>query len=117
MYLTEKLSGVADGLCLNALGFLFFAPGNEYHLAGRDADGVVEVSAYAGEDDPDEDGLGREICYDWWYLDNNLRPVPGTDCLHRFSNISKRANQKRFQEIHDIVAHVIAAQRNRTEKR
>lgn len=109
--LSEELSGVADGLGLNALGFLFFTPDKEYDLAGRDADGVVEVSAYAGEDDPDEDGFGREIRYDWWYLDDNLCPVPGADCLRGISNISKRANKKRFQEIHDIVAQAVARQR------
>lgn len=111
VFLTERLSGVADGLELNALGFLFFTPGREYHLAGEDADGVVEVSAYESEDGPDEDGFGMEIYYDWWYLDDNLCPVPGVDCLHRFSNISKRANRERFQKSHDIAAQAIARQR------
>lgn len=111
VFLPEGLSGVADGLELNALGFLFFTPGREYHLAGEDADGVVEVSAYESEDGPDEDGFGMEIYYDWWYLDDNLCPVPGADCLHRFSNISKRANRERFQKSHDIAAQAIARQR------
>ena len=107
VFLTEGLFGVADGLELNALGFLFFAPDREYHLAGRDADGVVEVSAYAGEDGPDEDGFGMEIYYDWWYLDDNLCPVPGADCLHHFSGIDKRVNRERFQKSHDIAAQAI----------
>lgn len=88
--------------------FLFFDPDRSYHLAGRDADGVVEVSAYKSEDGPDENGFGREIDYDWWYLDDNLCPVPGADCLHSYSNIGKRANKKRFQEIHDMVVRSIA---------
>ena len=111
VFLTEELFGVADGLELNALGFLFFAPDREYHLAGRDAEGVVEVSAYAGEDGPDEDGFGMEIYYDWWYLDDNLCPVPGADCLHHFSGIDKRVNRERFQKSHDIAAQAIAQRR------
>lgn len=109
VFLNERLSGVADGLELNALGFLFFAPDREYHLAGRDEDGVVEVSAYESEDGPDEDGFGRETYYDWWYLDGGLCPVPGADCLHSYSGIDRRIKDviERFQQAHAAAARAI----------
>ncbi len=104
--LTETLWGSARGSTLNALGFFFFAPERLYSFAGLDADGVAEVSAYESEDGPDEDGFGRETYYDWWYLDRDLRPVPGVACLHSYSNIDRRIwdVQDRFARAHDEAA-------------
>ncbi len=104
--LTEDLYGTFTGETLNALGFLFFSPDREYSLAGLDGDGVVEVSAYESEDGPDGDGFGMETYYDWWYLDGNLCPVPGSDLLHSYSNIDRRISdvKERFKKAHDAVA-------------
>lgn len=113
--LDEELSGTFPGNALNALGFLFFRPEREYTLSGLDEYGVVEVSSYESEDDPDSDGFGREIYYDWWYLDGDLCPVPGADCLHSYSNLDKRNNWERFQTCHDMVAK--AALRKRRERK
>lgn len=107
--LRENLAGCGTGVALNALGFLFFDPQRSYTLYGRDADGVVQVSSYAGEDGPDEDGFGREIYDDWWHLDDRLQPVPGAGCLQGYSSIERRMNGiiQRFQENHDAVAQAI----------
>lgn len=102
--LDERLEGVADGEVLNALGFLFFKPGREYSLSGMDAQGVVEVSAWEGEEGPDDDGFGREEYYDWWYLDEYLTLPKGAGCIHNYSNNEKRSNAKKFQTLHDQVA-------------
>lgn len=102
--LDERLEGVADGEVLNALGFLFFKPGREYSLSGVDAQGVVEVSAWEGEDGPDEDGFGREESYDWWYLDEYLTLPNGVGYIHGYSNNDKRSNAEKFQTLHDQVA-------------
>lgn len=102
--LDERLEGVADGEVLNALGFLFFKPGREYSLSGMDAQGVVEVSAWEGEEGPDDDGFGREEYYDWWYLDEYLTLPKGAGCIHSYSNNEKRSNAKKFQTLHDQVA-------------
>lgn len=110
--LTEKLEGTVRGSALNALGFLFFEPDRVYSLAGLDSDGVVEVSAYESEDGPDEDGFGRETYFDWWYLDGDLRAVPGVDCLHSYSNIDRRISdvRKRFEEAHAAAAKAVILQ-------
>lgn len=105
-YINENLSGSACGENLNALGFLFFKEGEEYRLSGVDEDGIVEVSSYESEDGPDEDGFGREIYYDWWYLDNCLKLPEGAGYIHNYSHNEKRCNEKKFSELHDRVAAV-----------
>lgn len=109
--LTEKLEGTVRGSALNALGFLFFEPDRVYSLAGLDGYGVVEASAYESEDGPDEDGFGREIYFDWWYLDGDLRAVPGVDCLHSYSSIDRRISDVRirFEAAHAAAAKAVMA--------
>lgn len=111
--LTEKLEGTVRGSTLNALGFPFFDPDRVYSLAGLDADGVVEASAYESEDGPDEDGFGREIYFDWWYLDSDLRPVPGVERLHSYSSIDRRIPdvRERFDKAHDAAAKAVTLRR------
>ncbi len=111
--LDERLCGTFSGRALNALGFLFFDTNREYSLAGLDGEGVVEVSAYESEDGPDSDGYGRETYYDWWYLDSSLRPVPGADCLHGYSNIDRRIPEvkERFQKCHETAAKAVSREK------
>lgn len=108
-FLNGRLEGTAVGKCLNALGFLFFDEDREYCVSGLDEDGVVLASAYESEDGPDEDGFGREVYEDWWYLDDCLNLPPGIKCLHSFSGIDRRmaSVQKQFQDCHDQVARII----------
>ncbi len=104
--LTETLCGFPRGSTLNALGFFFFEPERVYNLWELDADGVVEVSAFVREDGPDADDFNREPLYDWWYLDRDLRPVPGAACLHSYTIIDRNDYdvQDRFARAHDAVA-------------
>lgn len=104
-FLSEDLCGTADGVQLNALGFLFFDEDREeYSLSGVDEEGVVEVSSWESEDGPDSDGFGREENYDWWYLNEFLIKPDGADWVHGWSHNDKRCNEKMFKEIHDQVA-------------
>lgn len=119
-FLSERLSGRADGVELNALGFLFFNEAREeYVLYARDQEGVVQVSAYESEDGPDEDGFGMEIYYYWWYLDDCLNPVPGVDCLGSYSSVDLRmkSSEQKFEQAHAEVAAAICRkkqERNQT---
>lgn len=104
-FLSEDLCGTADGVQLNALGFMFFDEDREeYSLSGVDEEGVVEVSSWESEDGPDSDGFGREENYDWWYLNEFLVKPEGADWVHGWSHNDKRCNEKKFKEIHDQVA-------------
>lgn len=102
-YLAETLSGTVRGRALNALGFPFFEPERAYILSGLDDDGIVQASAYAGEDGPDEDGFGREIYYDWWYLNDVLSPAPGVGGLFGLSRADRQIPdvENRFQALRE----------------
>lgn len=114
-YLTETLSGRALGRELNALGFLFFDEDRVYNLQGVDSFGVVTVFSFESEDAPDEDGFGRETYYDWWHLDGDLSPAPGTRCLHRYSGTDRnsRSVSDRFHENHMRVREQISRKQER----
>ena len=93
-----------DGAVLHALGFLFFDPHRYYYVQNPDDCGIVEVSAYAGSSDPDDDGFGSENYYDWWYMTENLAMVPGSGCAHSYSNLDRDSNEQRFETLHDLAA-------------
>lgn len=108
--LFEDLMGVAMGDTLNALGFLFFEPDREYALAGVDERGIVAVSSYESEDGPDEDGFGREIYYDWWYLDAFLNLPTGVGYIHSYSNLDKCSNKEKFDALYEQAASQLGHQ-------
>ncbi len=29
-----------------------------------------------------KDGFGAETYYNWWFLDENMQPIPGTKCVN-----------------------------------
>lgn len=103
-FLDECLYGSAYGEALNAMGFLFFDPDREYSLSGVDAQGVVEISSWESEEDPDDDGFGREECYDWWYLNEYLTLPEGIGYIHSYSRHDKQCNENKFKVLHDQVA-------------
>lgn len=104
-------AGSASGRMLNDLGFAFFDPERSYHLRTIAGTGVVEASAYESEDGPDEDGFGREDYYDWWYLDDNLQPIPGVRMMHSYSNHDKRNAAKEFDALIAEASRVVHARR------
>lgn len=101
----------ASGRMLNDLGFYFFDPERSYHLSTITGTGVVEASAYESEDGPDEDGFGREDYYDWWYLDENLRPIPGIEMMHSYSFRDKRNAAGIFDALIAEASRVVHARR------
>lgn len=105
--LPEKLEGYFSGEVLRFCGFLFFDPERSYSVQCPDQDGVVEVSAWSSTEDAGFDGFGMEECYDWWYLDEALQPIPGVGMVHDFSSLGRKANQRKFQALHDKAAKVI----------
>lgn len=92
-----------DGRVLRALGFLFFDPSRSYDVQAPDENGIVEVTAFADEDGPDETGFGRETYYDWWYMTENLAMVPKARCIHSYSTLDKRNNEKKFTDLYNFV--------------
>lgn len=65
------------GILLNDLGFAFFEAGRKYEIKQLEGEKLVEVSAFESYEGPDEDGFGAERYYDWWFLDENMQPIPG----------------------------------------
>ena len=86
----EPLTGSWPGGLLRAMGLCFFDSRRAYFLSSPDENGVVEVSSWCGEDSADEDGFGREECYDWWLLDRQLNPIAGIPGLHGYSSFDMR---------------------------
>lgn len=103
--LSPKLEGREKGAYLRALGFLFFEPEREYGLEGLDENGVVIVFTDAGESGPDRDGFGREEEYDWWMLDEDLRPIPGVPCVWECS-YNGRMKGARFSKVYARAAEI-----------
>ena len=67
------------GILLNDLGFEFFDPERNYEIKHFENEKIVEVSAFESFEGPDEDGFGAETYYDWWFLDENMQPIPGIE--------------------------------------
>lgn len=67
------------GKMLNDLGFDFFEPDKEYEIKKTENEDILEVGSYESFEGPDEDGFGAEVYYDWWFLDENMQPIPGVN--------------------------------------
>ena len=106
----DNLDCVAMGDKLCRLGFLFFEPDREYQLNGKDANGIVEVRSWCGEEGPDSDGFGREELYDWWYLDEYLNPIPGVNMIHGYSRHERSAFSKTFDEQYEEAVKAVNKQ-------
>lgn len=90
-----------SGERLYALGFNFFDKKRDYCVSLPDKNSIVEVTADAGSDGPDEDGFGREEYYDWWYLDENLKRIPCVSGILGYSNHDRRINEEKFKKLYD----------------
>ena len=84
------------GKLLNDLGLSFFDSEREYDIKQFEDEEIVEVSAFAEYVGPDEDGFGEEYNYDWWFLDENMQPIPGIGKIHAEV---KETDQEQFQEM------------------
>ena len=71
-----------SGELLNDLGYSFFEPTVEYEVKHTADCGLVLAGTFESWADPDEDGFGAETYYDWWFLDENMQPIPGTMCVN-----------------------------------
>lgn len=84
---------------LRAMGYDFFDDDREYFIRRPDPNGVVVVDSWSSSDGPDSDGFGREEYYDWWLLDEQLRPIPGIDYWHDYSNRDMNNAQKSWDQL------------------
>lgn len=66
------------GELLNDLGYDFFDSDIEYEVKHTAECGMVLVGTFESWEGPDEDGFGAETYYNWWFLDENMQPIPGT---------------------------------------
>lgn len=82
------------GELLNDLGFDFFDPERDYEIKHFEGENIVEVSAFESYEGPDEDGFGAEYYYDWWFLDENMQPIPGIRCINA---TLRETNEERFE--------------------
>lgn len=70
------------GSLLNDLGYAFFEPDVKYEVKHTADCGLVLAGAFESWEGPDEDGFGSETYYNWWFLDENMQPIPETKCLN-----------------------------------
>lgn len=102
-----ELVGDRSGKLLNDLGYSLFDPERSYNIRLPGEDGIVEVCSYVSEDDPDEDGFGSEIYYDWWLLDEELKMIPGIPMWHNHSNLDMRNHEQEWNSLRTKAAQII----------
>lgn len=71
-----------SGKLMNDLGFAFFDSETDYTIRYLEKGNLVEACSYDGYDEPDEDGFGMEEYYNWYYLDENMQPIPNVPCYN-----------------------------------
>lgn len=97
------------GKLLNDLGFDFFDPNRKYDIRKLEHEDIVEVSAFASYEGPDEDGFGDEWNYDWWFLDENMQPIPGIKKLY---GEVKEIDDDQFRQARAKAAQIIKQRRD-----
>lgn len=102
-----------EGERLRALGFAFFDPERSYSFQPKDDMGIVEVSSWSETEGPDEDGFGMEECYDFWFLDEFLNPIPGIPMIGNYSSLDRRNFPEKFEYYHDLAAEVLRQKRGK----
>ena len=96
------------GRMLNDLGYDFFEPESDYEIKRFSYADYVEVGAFDSYEGPDEDGFGAEVYYNWWFLDENMQPIPGVDKV----NASMR-DRRVFRQFNDERAKAVEILRQR----
>lgn len=102
-----ELVGDKSGKMLNDRGYSLFNPERSYNIGLPGEDGIVEVRSYVSEDDPDEDGFGREAYYDWWLLDEELNVIPGIPMWRAQSNLDMQNHEKEWKSLRTKAAQII----------
>lgn len=82
--LPPEIVGSHEGRFLLEQGYTGFEPSRIYTIGKPDEHGIVEVRSECGES-WDDDGFDRETYYDWWFMDEALKPIPGVWVFHDFS--------------------------------
>lgn len=100
----EIYSNAVPGKMLNDLGFLFFDPRRKYNIWQYGNEGLVEASAFYRYDGPDETGFGAEDNDEWWFLDENMQPIPGVRSLIAES---RERNHSFFQDERNKALEII----------
>ena len=79
--MSGNYSDSIPGKILNDLGYSFFNPRRDYEIKQLEGAELVTVRAFESFYPPDEDGFGAEDRYSWWFLDENMQPIPGISCV------------------------------------
>lgn len=66
---------------------------------------------------PDEDGFGGAICYEWWLLNQKLRPIPGVSMLHSCSRFDKEKLMVAVWQERRRIAAAAVRKREKMEKK
>lgn len=110
-HLPLVLTGAHMGEYLIRRGYSHFKADREYYIDLPGEDGVVQVRSWCGEDGPDEDGFGREEYYDWWLLDEQLKPIPGIPMWHSYSRLDMRNHEKKWAALREKAARILQNRR------
>lgn len=97
------------GKMLNDLGYAFFDSDIDYEVKHTADSGLVLVGSFERWEAPDEDGFGEETYYNWWFLDENMQPIPGIGC------VNSTLYQRRFAPFTTEKARAIEILKKRTE--
>lgn len=104
--LPQDLIGYISGRVLVERGYLFFEE-EEWYSISEPENGVVTVSAWTSTEDADSDGFGMEECYDWWLLDEQLRPIRGVPGFHDFSKNDVYVNRKEWISMKNLAVECV----------
>lgn len=102
-----ELVGNHTGKELWNRGYTFLPADRDYHIELPGEDGIVIVSSWEDEDGPDEDGFGREEYYNWWMLDEQLKPIPGIKMWHSYSHHDIRCHQEEWDSLRAKAAQIV----------
>ena len=99
------------GSMLNDLGYDFFDPEKDYDVKRLENEDIVEVGTYESCDGPDEDGFGMEEYYDWWFLDENMQPIPRVNKVN--ASMRERNYSRQFDDERAKAKDILKKQRKR----
>ena len=102
-----------SGSILNELGYSFFEPEKDYEIKQSEGEDLVIASAFESYEPPDDDGFGAEYYYDWWFLDENMQPIPG---IRRLNSTVRETNSPFFMNVKDKAVRILKERKLRRVK-